>query len=148
MAGYTANADPDTSAKAIGVGLPVSPKMSREICCMIRGKKVDVAVRILEEVVGMKRAVPLRRFNKRVSHKPGIGPGRYPQKAAMAILSVINSASANAEYKGLDTSGMAITTISASLGRTIPGHMPRAHGRATQWDQQTVNIEVIIEEVE
>jgi large subunit ribosomal protein L22 len=43
---------------------------------------------------------------------------------------------------------MVITTISTALGQTIPGHMPRAHGRATQWDQQTVNIEVIIEEVE
>jgi len=26
--------------------------------------------------------------------------------------------------------------------------MPRAYGRSTQWNQQTVNIEVILEEVE
>jgi len=148
MAGYTMEADPDTSAKAIGKEMPISPKMSREICGMIRGMKVEVAVRMLEEVIDLKRPVPLKRFNKRVSHKPGVGPGRYPQKAARAILTVVKGASSNAEYKGLDTSEMIITTVSASLGRTIPGHMPRAHGRATQWDQQTVNIEVIIEEVE
>jgi large subunit ribosomal protein L22 len=148
MAGYTTKADPDTSAKAIGKELPVSPKMSREICGMIRGMKVESAIRTLEEIADLKRPVPLKRFNKRVSHKPGVGPGRYPQKAARAILEVIRSASSNAEYKGLDTSGMVVSTVSASLGRTIPGHMPRAHGRATQWDQQTVNIEVIIEEVE
>jgi len=148
MAGYTRTADPDTSAKAIGKDLPVSPKMSREICGMIRGKKVEVAVRMLEEVIDLKRPVPLKRFNKRVSHKPGVGPGRYPQKAARAILGVVKSASSNAEYKGLSTDDMIITVISAALGQTIPGHMPRAHGRATQWDQQTVNIEVIIEEVE
>ncbi|MCL2142690.1 MAG: 50S ribosomal protein L22 [Methanomassiliicoccaceae archaeon] len=148
MAGYTIKADPDTSAKAIGKEMPVSPKMSREICGMIRGMKVDVAVRVLEEVIDLKRPVPLKRFNKRVSHKPGVGPGRYPQKAARAILTVVKSASSNAEYKGLDTSEMIISVVSTSLGRTIPGHMPRAHGRATQWDQQTVNIEVIIEEVE
>jgi large subunit ribosomal protein L22 len=148
MAGYTRTADPDTSAKAIGKDMPVSPKMSREICGMVRGMKVDVAVKVLEEVIDLKRPVPLKRFNKRVSHKPGVGPGRYPQKSARAVLSVIKSASANAEYKGLSTDGMVITTISASLGQTTPGHMPRAHGRATQWDQQTVNIEVIIEEVE
>jgi large subunit ribosomal protein L22 len=147
MAGYTMDADPDTSAKAIGKDLPVSPKLSREICGMIRGKKVDVAVRMLEEVIDLKRPVPLKRFNKRVSHKPGVGPGRYPQKAARAILSVVKSASANAEYKGLSTDEMVISTVSASLGQTIPGHMPRAQGRATQWDQQTVNIEVILEEV-
>ena len=148
MAGYTMTSNPDTSAKAIGKDMPVSPKLSREICGMIRGKKVDTAIRMLEEVIDLKRPVPLKRFNKRVSHKPGVGPGRYPQKAARAILSVVRSASANAEYKGLSTGSMVITTISTALGQTIPGQMPRAHGRATQWDQQTVNIEVIIEEVE
>jgi large subunit ribosomal protein L22 len=148
MAGYTTKADPDTSAKAIGKEMPVSPKLSREICGMIRGKKVETAIKMLDEVIDLKRPVPLKRFNKRVSHKPGVGPGRYPQKAARAVLEVVKSASSNAEYKGLDTSGMMISTISVSLGRTIPGHMPRAHGRATQWDQQTVNIEVILEEVE
>jgi large subunit ribosomal protein L22 len=141
-------ADPDTSAKAIGKDMPVSPKMSREICGMIRGMRVDVAVKVLEEIIDIKRPVPLKRFNKRVSHKPGVGPGRYPQKTARAILGVVKSASSNAEYKGLDTAEMVITTVSASLGRTIPGHMPRAHGRATQWDQQTVNIEIVLEEVE
>jgi len=54
----------------------------------------------------------------------------------------------NAEYKGLDASNMAISTITIARGQTTPGHMPRAHGRATQWDQETASIEVIIEEVE
>jgi len=148
MAGYTMTSDPDTSAKAIGRDIPVSPKMSREICGMIRGMKVAAAVKTLEEVIELRRAVPLKRFNKRVSHKAGVGPGRYPQKTAKAILGVVKNAAANAEYKGLETDDMIITTISASLGQTIPGHMPRAHGRATQWNQQTVNVEVIIEEAE
>lgn len=148
MAGYTTYADPDTTAKAIGRDMPISPKMSREICGMVRGMKVENAINALEEVVEIKRPVPLKRFNKRVSHKKGVGPGRYPQKAARAILAVIESAVSNAEYKGLDADSLVISTISASLGRTIPGHMPRAHGRATQWNQQTVNVEVILEEVE
>ena len=148
MAGYTTYADPDTTAKAIGRDMPVSPKMSREICGMIRGMKVATAVSALEEVIELKRPVPLKRYNKRVSHKKGVGPGRYPQKAAKAILGVVQSAVTNAEYKGLDADDMIIVTVSASRGRTIPGHMPRAHGRATQWDQQTVNIEVILEEAE
>ncbi|MBE6525540.1 MAG: 50S ribosomal protein L22 [Candidatus Methanomethylophilaceae archaeon] len=148
MHGYTRTADPDTSAKALGKELPISPKFSREICGMIRGMKVDKAIQALEEVIALKRPVPLKRYNKRVSHKQGVGPGRYPEKAATAILKVIQSAVANAEYKGLDAENMVIATISASRGRTTPGHMPRAHGRATQWNQETVNLEVIIEEVE
>ncbi|NCB17931.1 MAG: 50S ribosomal protein L22 [Synergistales bacterium] len=141
-------ADPDVTAKAIGKELPISPKFSREICGMIRGRNVNDAMRMLEEVIELKRAVPLKRFNKRVSHKPGVGPGRYPQKAAGAILQVLQSAVANAEYKGLDSEEMVISTISTSIGRVQQGYMPRAHGRATQWNQQMVNIEVILEEVE
>ena len=148
VSGYTTTADPDTTAKALGREMPVSPKFAREVAGMIRGIKVDTARQALEDVIDKKRAVPLKRYNKRVSHKPGVGPGRYPVKAAKAILGVLDSAASNAEYKGLDVSNMAIATISVARGRTIPGHMPRAHGRATQWNQETVNLEIIIEEVE
>ena len=146
--GHTAVADPDTTAKALGKERPGSPNSAREVAGMIRGMKVETAQKALEDVIDKKRAVPLKRYNKRVSHKSGVGPGRYPVKAAKAILGVLNSAASNAEYKGLDVSNMAIATISVSRGRVIPGHMPRAHGRATQWNQETVNLEVIIEEVE
>ena len=148
MHGYTATADPDTTAKALGRELTISPKLAREVAGMVRGMKVDKAIQALEDVVALKRPVPLKRYNKRVSHKQGVGPGRYPEKVAKAFLNIIQSAVANAEYKGLDVDSMVLRTITVSRGRTIPGHMPRAHGRATQWNQETVNLEVIIEEVE
>ena len=148
MKGYTAEADPDTSAKAIGKEMPISPKFTREICGMVRGMKVNKAISTLEGVIALETPVPLKRYNKRVSHKQGVGPGRYPKKAAAAVLGVIKSAVANAEYKGLNVDDMVIKTISASRGRVTPGHMARAHGRATEWNQDTVNLEVIIEEVE
>lgn len=148
MHGYTATADPDTTAKALGRELTISPKLAREVAGMVRGMKVDKAIKALEDVVALKRPVPLKRYNKRVSHKQGVGPGRYPEKVAKAFLTVIQSAVANAEYKGLDVDSMVLRTITVSRGRTLPGHMPRAHGRATQWNQDTVNLEVIIEEVE
>nr|WP_235584805.1 uL22 family ribosomal protein [Candidatus Methanomethylophilus sp. 1R26] len=43
---------------------------------------------------------------------------------------------------------MEISTISISRGQVIPGHRPRAQGRATQWNQETANIEIILSEVE
>lgn len=146
--GYTTVADPDTTAKARAKDQPISPKFAREVAGMIRGMKVETAIIKLEEVIAMEKAVPLKRYNKRVSHKKGVGPGRYPVKASKSILAVIQSASSNAEYKGLSPSNMAITTITIARGQTIPGHRPRAQGRATQWNQETANIEVIIEEVE
>lgn len=148
FSGYTMDSDPDISAKAVGRDMPVSPKFAREVVGMIRGKKVEVAAIMLEEVMEQKRPVPLKRYNKRVSHKAGVGPGRYPVKAAKAVLSVLESAMSNAEYKGLNVESMVISTISVSRGAVIPGHMPRAQGRATPWNQETVNIEVIIKEVE
>ena len=148
MKGYTAEADPDTSARAIGKEMPISPKFTREICGLIRGMKVNKAIDTLEGVIALETPVPLKRYNKRVSHKQGVGPGRYPKKAAAAVLGVVKSAVANAEYKGLNTDDMVIKTISASRGRVTPGHMARAHGRATEWNQDTVNLEVIIQEVE
>ena len=148
MKGYTATADPDTSAKAIGKEMPISPKFTREICGLIRGMKVNKAISTLEGVIALETPVPLKRYNKRVSHKQGVGPGRYPVKVSKAILATLNSAVANADYKGLDSASMVITTISTSRGQVIPGHMPRAQGRATEWNQDTVNIEIIISEVE
>jgi len=146
--GYTTIADPDTSARARAVEQPVSPKFAREVAGLVRGMKVETAVATLEQVIAKDTPVPLKRYNKRVSHKKGVGPGRYPVKASKAILAVILSASSNAEYKGLTPSNMAISTISIARGQTIPGHRPRAQGRATQWNQETANIEVVIEEVE
>ncbi|NLT37532.1 MAG: 50S ribosomal protein L22 [Methanomassiliicoccus sp.] len=148
MAGYTQYTDPDKTAKAIGKEKPVSPKDSREICRMVRGKSVTVAIRMLEEVIDLKRPVPFGRYNTGVAHKIGVGPGRFPKKSAEAILEVIQSAKHNAEYKGLDSENMKVKVITANLGRTIPGHMPRAYGRSTPWNQQTVNIEVILEEAQ
>ncbi|NLI74239.1 MAG: 50S ribosomal protein L22 [Euryarchaeota archaeon] len=148
MVGYTQYTDPDTTARAIGKEIPISPRKSREVCRMVRGKDVDVALRMLEEVVELKRPVSFPRRDAGAAHKKGIGPGRYPEKCARAISRVIESAIHNAEYKGLDTDNLKIKVITANLGRTIPGYMPRAHGRSTPWNQQTVNIEVILEEVQ
>jgi large subunit ribosomal protein L22 len=148
MAGYTQQADPDTTARAIGKEMPISPKDSREICRMIRGKNVTVAISMLEEVEALKRPVQMSRYKMGIAHKKGVGPGRFPKKAAKAIRQVLEHAKANAEYKGLDAENMRVRVVAAHLGRTIPGYMPRAYGRSSPWNQQTVNIEVILEEVE
>jgi len=148
MVGYTQETDPDTTARAIGKELPISPKFSREICRMLRGKNVAVAISMLEEIEKLKRPVPTKRHNFGVAHKRAIGPGRFPTKAAAAIREVVESAKSNAEYKGLDADNMRLKVAAAHLGRVIPGYMPRAYGRSSQWNQQTVNIEIILEEVE
>ncbi|HEB37067.1 MAG TPA: 50S ribosomal protein L22 [Thermoplasmatales archaeon] len=140
--------DPEKTARAYGYELHCSPKDSINIAHALRGMRLIDAKKYLEDVIALKRAVPFRTHKKKVSHRKGMGPGRYPRKAAKYILDVLKNAENNAEYKGLSPEDMVITHIAAYKGREIEGIMPRAYGRATQKNEQTTNIEVVIEEVE
>ena len=70
----------------------------------------------------------------------------YSSVLAAALLPLLFSCNKAVEPVVVPEDGL--VTITASRGRVIPGHIARAHGRATQCNQDTVNIEVIIEEVE
>ncbi|HDP97430.1 MAG TPA: 50S ribosomal protein L22 [Euryarchaeota archaeon] len=148
MVGYTQKSDPETTAKAYGKEIRVSPKHCEEVSRNIRGRKVEDAKVYLRGVIALKTPVKYRRYIKFLSHKSGAGPGRYPVKAASEILRVIEYAQHNAEYKGLDSDNMKIHTVAIHRGRTVQNYMPRAHGRQTRWFDLTSNIEIILEEIE
>ena len=145
---YSAEKDPEKSARAYGRELHCSPKHSENIVRAIRGMKVKDAEKLLEEIIQKKRAIPFTTHSGSMGHKKGIGPGAYPEKASRFILHVLKNAENNAEYKGLDPENMVISHISAYGGRVIKGIMPRAMGRATARNEQTTNVEIIIEERE
>ena len=146
--GYTQESDPETTSKAVGREMRVSPKHCREVCRAVRGMSVDEARKYLNGVKELRTAVPYSRYKKYLSPKPGVGPARYPRKAAGAILEVIESARSNAEYKGLDAENMRIKVACAHRGRVLQAYMPRAYGRSTPWNEQTTHIEIILEEAE
>ncbi len=148
--GYSTKADPEITAKAIGRELNISPKASVEVCREIRGTMVEDAILQLEDIISLKRPLRYRRFNRHVGHKKGsnFGAGRYPKKTAHAIMDVIKHAQHNAEYKGLDSENMKIIHISSSRGMTTEGYMPRAQGRSTPFNHESVNVEVVLEVVE
>lgn len=149
MRGYTYTGDARTSvARARGVELPISPKKTYEVLNAIRGKPLGEAVAFLEGVEELRTAVPFRRFNQEVAHKRGIGPGRYPKKVARAVLQVLHNAEANAEYEGLDTDALVVMVASCARGRIRKANMPRAHGRATPWNEQTTHVEIVLREKE
>jgi large subunit ribosomal protein L22 len=77
----------------------------------------------------------------------GADAGRYPEKAAKAVLVVLENALANAEYKGMEAEKMRIYHAGTHKGRTIRGWMPRAMGRATPKNTETVSVEMILTEV-
>ncbi len=98
----------------------------------------------------MKVAVPFKRYKKKVGHRKGLNKwyaGRYPVRATAAILKLLRDAKGSAEYKGLDLDLMRIWHVATKKGRTIHGIMPRAFGRATPKNTETVTVEIVLKEV-
>jgi large subunit ribosomal protein L22 len=145
---YSTELDPDKTAKAYGYELHCSRKDALNLAYAIRGMKTEDAKNFLQEIIDMKRPLPTVFHNRKRAHQTSIGPGSFPQKAARYMLKTVENAENNAEYKGFDVENMKISHASAYGGRVVKGIMPRAHGRATDKNTKTTNIEIIIEEVE
>lgn len=142
--------DPETTARAMAYELHISPKHAYEVCKAIKGKKVGAAEAYLEDVLVKKVAVPFKRYKKKVGHRKGLNKwyaGRYPVRASAAILKLLRDAKGSAEYKGLDPDIMRVWHAATKKGRTINGIMPRAFGRATPKNTETVTVEIVLKEV-
>jgi large subunit ribosomal protein L22 len=148
---YSQKISGDNIAKAKANELNMSPKHSIEIATFIRHQRVNDAIAYLNEVVGLKKAIPFRRFNRNVAHKRGLpgnwDAGRYPVKASKAYIRVLESVKKNAEYIGLDADNLEIIHVSANRGRAQKSFFPRAMGRATPKVRETVNLEIVVREV-
>ena len=143
---YSIKVDGEKYAKAFGRDLPLSIKDSVNLCRALKGMKLDDAKDFLEDVINKRRPVPYFRYLDSISHRRGIGPGRYPVKEAKHILKVIENAEANAEDKELDTDNLYIMHIAAHKARMYKRYVPRAQGRSVEIRRERVHIEVILEE--
>ena len=94
----------------------ISTKDSIEICNFIRYKPLIKAKQMLQKVLEKKIAVPFKRYNLDLGHKPGIASGRYPEKPIKEILKLLDLVQANAENKGLDGENLVITKLIANKG--------------------------------
>ena len=90
-----------TEAIVSGNNLSISTKHAIAICNFIRGKNIDNAIAILEDVVNFKRAVPMR---GEIPHRKGRGimSGRYPINAADIFIKLLKSLKANALVNELE----------------------------------------------
>ncbi|HEV2429668.1 MAG TPA: 50S ribosomal protein L22 [Thermoplasmata archaeon] len=147
MRGYTYHAEPGTTvARARGIEVPMSPKKTYEVLNAIRGRSIEEARAILQGAVEGTRAIPFRRYNQETAHHTGTGPGRFPKKVAKTLLQLLANAEANAEYEGMDTDALIVKVAASGRGRIRKASMPRAQGRATPWNEQTTNVEIVLAE--
>jgi large subunit ribosomal protein L22 len=100
--GYSIKDMNETRAHANMQDVPISYKVAVLIGKRIKGMPTEKALRFLADVQTQKQAVPYTKFNDSVGHRPGgMGPGRYPQKAAKLFEMLLKSAVANADDRGL-----------------------------------------------
>jgi len=109
-------------AKAKAMYVRISTRKSREVADLVRGKQVEVALRILKFT---------------------------PRKPAAHIAKVIRSAMANAEEnsKIRDLSNVKIGDIRVEMGSPMKRFTPRAHGRASLIRKPTTHIKVVLENI-
>lgn len=98
--------------------LDISTKFAVEISQHLRYRQLSKAKKILLEVISQKKAIPFRRYNRDLGHKPGQGSARYPIKASKVILKLLEQLEANSEFKGLDTNNLVISKMVANVGST------------------------------
>jgi large subunit ribosomal protein L22 len=135
--------NPKNMAKVIGTTLPISHKVSREIARSIKDKQIDKAMDFLQQVTEKKQAVPYKRYNRDVPHRPGkIAAGRYPIKASQHIIKLLESLKSNAQNKGLDTTKLIIVHAAAQKGEK------RMHGGRTRGERKMTHFELVGEEKE
>ena len=108
----------EASAKLSSVRL--SPRKTRLVVDMVRGKKIQDALNIL-------------RFS--------------PQPSAKLISKLLSSAVANAEQKGAsDVDRLFVKTIYVDGGAVMKRFLPRAMGRASKIRKPTSHISVVLAE--
>jgi large subunit ribosomal protein L22 len=109
-------------ARAVARYIRISPRKVRLVIDLVRGKKVDEALAILEFT---------------------------PKRAAKVVKKLIQSAVANAEQNpDVDVDNLYIKRIYADDGPTLKRIRPRAVGRAYLIRKRTSHITVILDELE
>lgn len=137
--------DEAKSVIASGRDLDISFKEAVEVCKYIKGRNLDEVRKLLNEIIEMKRAVPFRRYRKKVAHHNNDGKidsARYPIKVAKELLKLIDTLESNAEFKGLDVSRVKLVHCCAQKSFKIKKYIPRAFGRSTPYFKELVHIEL------
>ena len=145
---YVLETDKKKSARATSVNTPISPRDALEVVRTVKGMKLEKAKDYLENVILKKNAVPYRKFLDSVSHKKGVGPGRYPVRAAKYVLETLTSAENNAEFKQLDSEKLIIKSAVAQPAPPIKYFTYKAFGSSGKFYRERVHIQIVLEELE
>jgi len=129
----TKNKKKITSAFVNGKNIPISTKQSIGICKFIKGKRIGDAIRDLEAVEKMRKAVPMK---GEIPHRKGkMSSGRYPQVAAKNFVVLLKSLAGNSS----EMDDPVIIEAKANFGS-------RPLGRFGRTKKKRSNIKIIVKE--
>ena len=98
----------------------ITPRKARLVVDLLRGKKVDHALAILDFT---------------------------PRAASKVVINLLKSAVANASQKeGMDVNTLMVKSVCVDGGPSLKRFMPRAMGKASQIKKRTSHITVVLEE--
>lgn len=107
-------------------GIRISLKHSMAIAKFIKGKGIDQAMRELESVAKIKRAIP---FKGEIPHRKGdIMAGRYPVNASKAFILVLKGLKGNVIANGMEIDKTIITSVNPSFA-SRPMRKGGVHGK-------------------
>ncbi|MBI4451725.1 50S ribosomal protein L22 [Candidatus Woesearchaeota archaeon] len=139
---YRYSTKTENAAKAVAKAAPVSTKHAMETCNLIRGQNLAKAKQTLQDVIELKHAVPLKHHNQAVAHKHGMAAGRYPVTVCKHLLAVLESAEANAQFKGMGAN-LIVKHASAQTGPTT-----KRYGRHIGREAKCTHLEVVLAEAQ
>jgi large subunit ribosomal protein L22 len=107
-------------SRAVTRNIRISPQKARLVADLIRGKKAEEALLILQFT---------------------------PKKAALVLSKTLRSAIANAtETQNVDPDALYVKKTYVDGGATMKRFTPRAHGRATPLRKRTSHFTVVVDE--
>jgi len=116
--------------------VPISTKHSVAICKFIRHKKLSDAIVDLEQVLKLKKAVPM---TGEIPHRKGKGmmSGRFPKKASENFIKILKSLGANALYNGIEE---------PAIIRAVPNVGVRPYGKFGSVRKKRTHLEIAVRE--
>jgi large subunit ribosomal protein L22 len=112
--------------------LPISLKKSVAICKFIKGKTIEDSQRYLEQVVRIKKAIPM---TGEIPHRKGnMMSGRFPVNTAKEFMLLLKSLLGNCTMNGLED---------PIIVEAIANKAPAPYGRFGSWQRKRTHVRLV-----
>ena len=137
------------TAMAIMKNKPISLKFSTEVIANIKGKRIDKSIKYLQRILNHEEFLPLRKYNKKIGHKKGDSKGftkigRYPKRVLEAFIELLETVTANADYKGMDSENLLIMHMFASKGFSRVGYQSQGRIAGKRRQKKSTHLEIVV----